>query len=142
VHKMSESSGKSRSRYLLFAAGFYVAVGLYLIAFSLGSSTDLPSLIVLAVASILGGAGLYMLKRWGFWLAIAVFPLLATVAASTLSFSIGIPSESTGARAMLFDVSLGIVLILSFVSVLIVLDNRSSFKKGSSEPPLSKPDRS
>jgi hypothetical protein len=139
---MSESSGKSRSRPLLFAAGFYVAVGLYLIAFSLSSSTDLLSLIVLAVASILGGTGLYMLKRWGFWLAIAVFPLLATVAVSTLSFSIGIPSESIGAGAILFDVSLGIVLILSFVSVLIVLDSRSSFKKGSSEPPPSKPDRS
>jgi len=126
VSGMSEASTKP-SRPLLFAAGFYVAASLYLLAFTL-SDTDLLSLSALAVASVVAGVGLYMLKRWGFWLSIVVFPLLATVSGSTLLFSMSVPVENAGLEATLFDLSLGVILLFSFVSVLIVLDNRSNFK--------------
>jgi len=97
------------------------------LAFTL-SDTDLLSLSALAVASVVAGVGLYMLKRWGFWLSIVVFPLLATVSGSTLLFSMSVPVENAGLEATLFDLSLGVILLFSFVSVLIVLDNRSNFK--------------
>jgi len=134
VQRMDQPSAKPRGKALLFAAAFYIVAGLYLLVLTLGANADLWVLSVLSIASILAGAGLFMLKRWGFWFAIAVFPLLVVVAASTLSTSMSLPVESADAVAVLFNVSMGIVVLLSFVSVIIVLDNRSRFEKRASEP--------
>lgn len=131
---MEQPSGKPRGKALLFAAAFYIVTGLCLLVLTLGANADLWVLSALSIVSILVGAGLFMLKRWGFWLAIAVFPLLIVVAASTLSTSMSLPVENADAVALLFNVSMGIVVLLSFVSVIIVLDNRSRFEKRASEP--------
>ena len=136
---MSESSVKPRSLSLLIAAAYYVVSGIYLLALTLTSGLTLYNLILLSVASVLAGAGLYLLRRWGYWLAIIVFPLMATVAASTLYFSLNVPTKDSALEETLFDFSLAVLLLLSFVSVLIVLDSRSSFKKASPQPSQTEP---
>ncbi len=138
---MSGPLAKTRSRSLSFASGFYIAAGLYTLAFALISITDLWSLVVLSIVTILAGAGIYFLKRWSFWLAIAVFPLMMTVAASTLAFSIKVPMRDAGLETALLNLSLGSILLLFIVSLAIVLGNRNSFGKGPSESPESKPGR-
>ena len=87
MSNMGETMKTNRGITLLFASCFYIVVGIYLLIFSLGRAVDLWILIILNIASIIAGVGLFMLKRWSFWLAIAVSPLLITVAASTLAFS-------------------------------------------------------
>ena len=126
---MSKDLAKTRSRGLLFAAGFYVAAGLYLLAFALTPNMNLLILSLLGVASVLAGLGLYMLKRWAFWLAIAVFPLLATFALSTLLFSISIPSEKASLMTTLLNTSLAALGGLSFFAIFAVLDNRARSSK-------------
>lgn len=130
---MSKDLAKTRSRGLLFAAGFYVAAGLYLLAFTLTPNMNLLILPLLGVASVLAGLGLYMLKRWAFWLATAVFPLLATFSLSTLLFSISIPSEKAGLMATLLNTSLAALGALSFFAFFAVLDNRSRSSKSVNE---------
>ena len=130
---MSKDLAKTRSRGLLFAAGFYVAAGLYLLAFALTPNMNLLILPLLGVASVLAGLGLYMLKRWAFWLAIAVFPLLATFALSTLLFSISIPSEKASLMATLLNTSLAALGALSFFAIFAVLDNRARSSKSVNE---------
>lgn len=131
---MSKDLAKTRSRGLLFAAGFYVAAGLYLLAFTLTPNMNLLMLLLLGVASVLAGLGLYMLKRWAFWLAIAVFPLLATFAISTLLFSMSIPSEEASLMATLLNTSLAALGALSFLAFFAVLDNRARSSKSVNEP--------
>lgn len=126
---MSKDLAKTRSRGLLFAAGFYVAAGVYLLAFALTPNMNLLILPLLGVASVLAGLGVYMLKRWAFWLAIAVFPLLATFALSTLLFSISIPSEKASLMATLLNTSLAALGGLSFFAFFAVLDNRARSSK-------------
>jgi len=129
VLDMSKDLAKTRSRGLLFAAGFYVAAGVYLLAFALTPNMNLLILPLLGVASVLAGLGVYMLKRWAFWLAIAVFPLLATFALSTLLFSISIPSEKASLMATLLNTSLAALGVLSFFAFFAVLDNRARSSK-------------
>jgi hypothetical protein len=137
---MSEPS-KPRNRSLSFASVFYIIAGLYVLALASTSLADLWSLIVLSIVTILAGAGIYLLKRWSYWLAIAVFPLVVTVAGSTLSFSTKVPMSDGGPEMMLLNVSLGLVVLLFFVCVAIILGNRGSFGKSTPETPESKPHR-
>jgi len=134
VQNMDEEPGKPRGKALSLAVAFYVVAGLYLLVLTWGTNADLWVLSVLSIASVLAGAGLFMLRRWSVWLAIAVCPLLVVVAASTLSTSVRLPVENADAVALLFNVSMGVLILMSFVSVIIVLDNRSRFEKRAVEP--------
>ena len=131
MSNMGETTKTNRGITLLFASCFYIVVGIYLLIFSLGRAVDLWILIILNIASIIAGVGLFMLKRWSFWLAIAVSPLLITVAASTLAFSTDIPTADIAMQGTLFDVSLALIITLTIISFLIVLANNDKLGKGS-----------
>lgn len=131
---MDREPGKPHGKALSLAAAFYVVAGLYLLVLTLGANADLWVLIILSIASILAGVGLFILGRWSVWLAIALCPLLIVVAASTLSTSVSLPVEKADALALLFNVSMGILILMSFVSAIIVLDNRSRFEKRAPKP--------
>jgi hypothetical protein len=139
---MGETMKTNRGITLLFASCFYIAVGIYLSIFSLGRAVDLWILIILNIASIIAGVGLFMLKRWSFWLAIAVSPLLITVAASTLAFSTGIPTADIAMQGTLFEGSMVIIIVLTIMAFLIVLVNSDKLGKASHKSSESEPDGS
>jgi hypothetical membrane protein len=141
VSNMGETTKTNRGKILLFASCFYIVVGIYLLIFSLGRTVDLWILIILNIASIIAGIGLFMLKRWSFWLAIAVSPLLITVAASTLAFSTGIPTVDVAMQET-FEASMAIIIVLTIISFLIVLTNSDKLGKASYKSSESKPDGS
>ena len=126
---MDETMKSNRGITLLFASSVYIIVGIYLLIFMMGRAVDLWSLIILNIASIVTGIGLFMLKRWSFWLALIVSPLLITIAASTLSFSMGITTANIPIQGILFEASLGIIIALNVISFLIVLANRDKLRK-------------
>jgi hypothetical protein len=136
---MELDPGRTRSRALLVPAVFYVAAGLYLLALTMESVVELWILGCLSAASIIAGAGLFMLKRWGFWLAVWVFPLLFAVAASTLMLSAGLPVENPGLSELLFEASMAGVAALSFLSVIILIEKRGSFRELVPQPPQAEP---
>ncbi|WP_455278399.1 hypothetical protein [[Eubacterium] cellulosolvens] len=137
---MSEITKTNRGLPLIIASCFYIAVGVYLLIFSLERAIELWTLVILNVASIIAGIGIYLLKRWSFWLAIVVSPLLITVAASTLAFSTGIPAADTVMQGILFEASLTIIIVLTVISFLIVLVNNDKLRKGSFKSSDSKSD--
>ncbi|WP_455369970.1 hypothetical protein [[Eubacterium] cellulosolvens] len=126
---MGETTKTNRGITLFFASCVYIAIGIYLLIFSIEHAVELWSLIILYIASILAGIGLFMLRRWSFWLALIVSPLLITVAASTLSFSMGIPSTNIPIQGTLFEVTLGVIIALAIISFLIVLANSDKLRK-------------
>ena len=140
MSNMGEISKTKRGLLLIFASIFYIVAGIYFLIFSLDRAIELWTLAILSIASIIAGIGLYMLKRWSFWLAIAVSPLLITVAASTLAFSIGIPTADAVMQGILFEASLTIIIVLTVISFLIVLANNDKLRKGSLKPSESKSD--
>jgi hypothetical protein len=140
VSNMGENTKMNRGITLLFASCVYIAVGVYLLIFSIERAVELWTLVVLNVASIMAGIGLFLLKRWSFWLAIVVSPLLITVAVSTLAFSTGIPAADTVIQGILFEASLAIIIVLTVISFLIVLANNDKLRKGSLKPSESKSD--
>ena len=142
MSNMSEIPKPNRGLPLIFASCFYIAVGIYLSIFSLEHAIEFWSLILLNIASIIAGIGLYMLKRWSFWLAIAVSPLLITVSASTLAFSTSIPTADIAMQGSLFEASLAIIIVLTIISFLIVLSNSDKLRKAFHKSSESEPDGS
>jgi hypothetical protein len=123
---MGGEESKPRIR-VAAAATAYILIGLYFLVFSI-PDFNLALLSIIGLGSVIAGLGLYMFKRWGFWLASAVFPLLATASISTLIFSLKIPVQDSTFTPIILDTSLAIVFILSIVSFLTVISVRNSFK--------------
>ena len=139
VSNMGETTKANRGITLLFTIAVYIVAGIFLLVFSIGRAADLWILVALGIASIIAGIGLFMLKRWSFWLALIVSPLLVTVAASTLAFSMGIPTINIPMQGTVFEFSLAIIIALAVISFLIVLINsdklgESSLKSSKTEP--------
>lgn len=142
MSNMSEIPKPNRGLPLIFASCFYIAVGIYLSIFLLERAIEFWTLILLNIASIIAGISLYMLKRWSFWLAIAVSPLLITVSASTLTFSTSIPTSDIAMQGSLFEASLAIIIVLTIISFLIVLSNSDRLRKAFHKSSESEPDGS
>lgn len=142
MSNMSEIPKPNRGLPLIFASCFYIAVGIYLSIFLLERAIEFWTLILLNIASIIAGISLYMLKRWSFWLAIAVSPLLITVAASTRTFSTSIPTSDIAMQGSLFEASLAIIIVLTIISFLIVLSNSDKLRKAFHKSSESEPDGS
>ena len=140
MSNMGETTKTNRGITLPFASCVYIVIGIYLLIFSIERAFDLWILIILNLASIIAGIGLFMLKRWSFWLALIVSPLLITVAASTLSFSMGIPTTNIPMQGTLFEASLGIIIALTIISLLIVLVNSDKLRKVTLKSSKSEPD--
>ncbi|MGQ9639211.1 MAG: hypothetical protein ACUVUB_01975 [Candidatus Bathyarchaeia archaeon] len=118
---------REHHRRVVAAAAAYILVGAYFIAFSI-PDLNLLLLLIIGLGSIITGLGLYMFKRWGFWLASALFPLLATASLSTLIFSLKIPVQDSTFTSLILDLSLTVMFILTVASFLTVLSVRDDFK--------------
>lgn len=126
---MSDMGGEeSKPRIRVAAAATaYILIGLYFLAFSI-PDLNLALISIMGLGSVIAGSGLYMFKRWGFWLASAIFPLLATASISTLIFSLKIPVQDSPLTPIILDASLAIIFVLSIVSFLTIVSVRGSFK--------------
>lgn len=124
---VKKTVGTVKSSGLLFSAIFYIAAGLYLLAFLIYDPTIITSYI-LGVLCVTSGIGVYMVKRWGLWLSLASFPLIFTAAVSTLNYSIKMVGFTLNPATLLFNISLILYLIFSVLAFLTLLDKRKEFK--------------
>src|SRR2546423_13929415 len=61
---------------LSISAFFYALSGIYYLAFPIVAQDTLAHhLYAIGVASLLGSLGVFMMKRWGLWLRVLLFPL-------------------------------------------------------------------
>jgi ABC-type multidrug transport system permease subunit len=113
---------------ILFASMFYLAAGLYNLVFSSLFDSALIFLYALGVACIVSGVGIFILKRWGLLLAVASFPFIIVLVASTLYCSINLTGLSATWLILAFHLSLILYAISSIFSLLFLLDKRREFK--------------
>jgi len=77
---------RARGLFLLMAC--YALLSVFDLGFVATSDFRLVYLVLLAVLGLLATYGLFMLKRWGLWLAVAVSILGITVGIATLYASV------------------------------------------------------
>jgi hypothetical protein len=77
---------RARGLFLLIAC--YALLSVFDLGFVATSDFRLVYLVLLAVLGLLATYGLFMLKRWGLWLAVAVSILGITVGIATLYASV------------------------------------------------------
>ena len=113
---------------ILFPAIFYLLVGIYMIMFPILFDILLFAIIILSSFCIITGIGLFLLKRWSLWLALALSPYIIVSAWITLSCSrnlVGfIPNVQTG----VFHTTLILWIILAPISILFLIGKRKAFR--------------
>ena len=127
-----ETSPKSVSRPigLSFSAFFYAASGLYYLIYPfVVQDTSMWFLYLLGAGSILGAVGIIRMTRWGLWFGLGLFPFQVAATAYALMAAFNIPGVTTTTSALIFIVSLAILLFFACLTFLLVLDKRRTFKK-------------
>lgn len=128
----TETSSKtvSRSIGLSFSAFFYAASGLYYLIYPfVVQDTSMWFLYLLGAGSIVGAIGIIRMTRWGLWFGLGLFPFQVAATAYALMAAFNIPGVTTTTSALIFIVSLAILLFFACLTFLLVLDKRRTFKK-------------
>jgi uncharacterized protein (DUF983 family) len=71
---------------LRVAAIFYVLLGVYMLAFPVAFDPSTYPLYIIGVLSIVAGAGTILMKKWGLWIAVLVFPVMLVLSIVTLYY--------------------------------------------------------
>jgi len=123
------SAGVIRPIGLSFSSFFYAASGLYYLIYPLiVQDTTLYPLYVIGALSIVGSVGIMRVTRWGLWVGLALFPLQIVAPAFALMTALQYPGVASSSTALVFIVSLVILMFSASLTFLTVLDKRRSFK--------------
>jgi hypothetical protein len=123
------SLGVVRPIGLSFSSFFYAASGLYYLIYPLiVQDTTLYPLYVIGALSIVGSVGIMRVTRWGLWVGLALFPLQIVAPAFALMTALQYPGVASSSTALVFIVSLVILMFFASLTFLTVLDKRRSFK--------------
>ena len=123
------SGGVIRPVGLSFSSFFYAASGLYYLIYPLiVQDTTLYPLYVIGALSIVGSVGIMRVTRWGLWVGLSLFPLQIVAPAFALMTALQYPGVASSSTALVFIVSLVILMFFASLTFLTVLDKRRSFK--------------
>lgn len=113
---------------LRVAAILYMVLGIYAFVFPLLYDVSLLFLYIVGGLSILCGIGAMLLKKWGLWVSVALFPVMLTLSIVTLYYSVISLGFYPDWERALFNISLVIYLVLSVLGFLLVVDKRRDLK--------------
>ena len=123
------SAGLVRPVGLSFSSFFYAISGLYYLIYPLVvQDTTLYPLYIIGALSIVGSVGIMRVTRWGLWVGLALFPLQIVAPAFALMTALQYPGVSSSSTALVYIVSLVILMFFASLTFLLVLDKRRSFK--------------
>jgi len=123
------SAGLVRPVGLSFSSFFYAISGLYYLIYPLVvQDTTLYPLYVIGALSIVGSVGIMRVTRWGLWVGLALFPLQIVAPSFALMTALQYPGVSSSSTALVYIVSLVILMFFASLTFLLVLDKRRSFK--------------
>ena len=126
----TSSTSVSRPIGLSFSSFFYAASGLYYLIYPfVVQDTSIWFLYLLGGASIVGAVGIMRLTRWGLWFGLGLFPFQVAATGRALMAAFSVPGVTTTSSAIIFVVSLAIILFFACLTFLLVLDKRRTFKK-------------
>ena len=111
-----------------FSLVYFAIAGVYAFFFAVMFDVSLVPAYIIGVVSLAVAAGLFLMKRWAVWLCAAAFPLILLASISPLYFSVSLAGWSPDWETGLFQASLILYGVFSFVSLMLVLDKRKEFK--------------
>lgn len=106
----------------------FLLAGIYFIIFPVLYDMSLYNLIILSLLSIISSAGIFLARKWGLWLALALSPVIAVTVWSTFVFSRNIAGLNPNINTQIFQITLIAWIILIFVSCIFLLSNRKAFR--------------
>jgi hypothetical protein len=109
---------RSRGLFLLMAC--YALLSVFDLGFAATSGFRLIYLVLLAVLGLLATYGLFILKRWGLWLAVAVSILGITVGIATLYASVMFSGEVPAAFTTSGDLALLNTTLIGYIALNII----------------------
>ncbi|GEM_PF-3228213 len=113
---------------LLVASAIFILLGVYGLAFSAIYDVGLIPLLILSLASVVTGLGVFLGRRFALWLSLLLFPLAIVETLSTLFYSVTMSGWYSSDMVTLFNASLIMYVIGLVVALLLVIDKRSELK--------------
>jgi hypothetical protein len=113
---------------LRIAAIFYILLGIYTLAFPVAFDPAAYPFYIIGVLSIVAGAGAILVKKWGLWIAVLLFPVMLVLSIVTLYYSASVVGFYPDWQATLFHLSLIGYLVLAVLAFLLIVDKKREFK--------------
>lgn len=106
----------------------FLLAGIYFIIFPVLYDMSLYNLIILSLLSIISSVSIFLARKWGLWLSLALSPVIAVTVWSTFVFSRNIAGLNPNIDTQIFQSTLIAWIILIFVSCIFILGNRKAFR--------------
>ena len=107
---------------------FYVAGGVYMLAFWGVFDRTAYYLTVFGVVSIIIAVALFSTSRWAFLLGLFTFPLLFTEFLYSLLWSVNLVGWNPNPQTAAFQASMIIYLVFLTISLILLIDKRNTLK--------------
>jgi hypothetical protein len=117
-----------RTAGIWFPLVFYVAGGVYLLAFWSVFDRTAFHLTVLGVVSIIIAAALFSISRWAFLLGLFSFPLLFAEFLYSLIWSVNLVGWNPNPQTAAFQGSMIVYLVFLTLSLILLIDKRNTLK--------------
>lgn len=108
--------------------GFYMAGGIYQLAFWGLFARESYHLLVLGAVSIVVAVSLYLMSRWAFWLGLFTFPFLFIEFVFALNASVNFVGWYPDVPTAAFHASMIAYLVFLALSLILLLDKRNALK--------------
>jgi hypothetical protein len=118
---------------------FYVAGGVYMLAFWSIFDRTAFHLTVLGAVSIIVAVALYSTSRWAFWIGLFTFPLLFAEFLFALLTSVNLVGWTPNPQTAAFQASMMVYLLFLTLSLILLIDKRNTLKSDRILDRLKKP---
>lgn len=119
---------RTQATGLLVAGAVFLALGVYGLVFSALYDVGLVPLIVLSLAFIATGLGVFFGRRFALWLALLLFPFGMVEVLATLAYSVRVAGWYSNNVVAVFNASLILYAAALAISLLLVIDKRKELK--------------
>ena len=113
---------------IVIPAMIFLLFGIFMIVFPILFDRSLVAIILLSSLCIIASVGIFLVKRWGFWLALALSPFMIVTTWTAFTFSKSLVGFAPNIQTETFHIMLIIWATLAVVSVLFLLSKRKAFK--------------
>jgi len=123
-----ETKRLDRSFGVWFTSAFHILAGIYMAIFPVLYERFLFPLYFMAGACVVAGVGIFLMRRWAFWLALIAIPAVVTTFSSVLLYSISSFGFNPDWSTALFNMINALYLVFTAIALLLLLDKRKEFK--------------
>ncbi|MCW3974804.1 MAG: hypothetical protein NWE86_00985 [Candidatus Bathyarchaeota archaeon] len=113
---------------IILPSTLYFLMGIYMSIYPILYDKSLYWIILLSIFCIVSSIGLFLLKRWGLWLAIIISPFIIVTLLAALGLSTNLVGFAPNIQTEIFHLSFILLVIFSLFSILSLIDSRKKFE--------------